>query len=116
APHASHAVDPIVPTACAFRLGSFGPLASAAQAGLDVYANGFVTSEDAFADRLSPPQILTDSVAADRKGVKNGKGLLGDYDEETAAELVAYRNKAYAKMSQLLAELGPAPRPAPKND
>ena len=48
-----------------------------------------------------------------RSGVKNGRGLLGDYDEATAAELIAYRNKAYAKMSQLLAELGPAPKAAP---
>jgi len=74
-----------------------------------------VTFEDAFGDRLSTPKILTDSVAEDRKGVKNGKGLLGDYDEATAAELIAYRNKAYAKMSQLLAELGPAPKATPKN-
>ncbi|MGO3210263.1 MAG: 3-hydroxyacyl-CoA dehydrogenase family protein, partial [Brachybacterium sp.] len=78
--------------------------------------NCFVTFENAFGDRLATPSLLTDSVAADRKGVKNGKGLLGDYDEDTAAELVAYRNKAYAKMSQLLAELGPAPKPTPKND
>ena len=109
-------VDTIVRTTFGFRLGFFGPFAIADQAGLDVYANCFVTFEEAFGDRLSTPTILTDSVAADRKGVKNGKGLLGDYDEETAAELIAYRNKAYAKMSQLLAELGPAPKPTPKND
>lgn len=109
-------VDTIVRTTFGFRLGFFGPFAIADQAGLDVYANCFVTFEDAFGDRLATPQLLTDSVAADRKGVKNGKGLLGDYDESTSAELIAYRNKAYAKMSQLLAELGPAPTPAPKND
>ncbi|MDN6303253.1 MAG: 3-hydroxyacyl-CoA dehydrogenase family protein [Brachybacterium sp.] len=109
-------VDTIVRTTFGFRLGFFGPFAIADQAGLDVYANCFVTFEDAFGDRLATPQILTDSVAADRKGVKNGKGLLGDYDEDTSAELIAYRNKAYAKMSQLLAELGPAPRATPKND
>lgn len=108
-------VDTIVRTTFGFRLGFFGPFAIADQAGLDVYANCFVTFEDAFGDRLATPQILTDSVAADRKGVKNGKGLLGDYDEETAAELIAYRNKAYAKMSQLLAELGPAPKATPKS-
>ncbi|MGO2558528.1 3-hydroxyacyl-CoA dehydrogenase family protein [Brachybacterium sp.] len=109
-------VDTIVRTTFGFRLGFFGPFAIADQAGLDVYANCFVTFEDAFGDRLATPQLLTDSVAADRKGVKNGKGLLGDYDEDTSAELIAYRNKAYAKMSQLLAELGPAPTPTPKND
>lgn len=109
-------VDTIVRTTFGFRLGFFGPFAIADQAGLDVYANCFVTFEDAYGDRLATPKILTDSVAADRKGVKNGKGLLGDYDQATAEELIAYRNKAYAKMSQLLAELGPAPRATPRND
>ena len=106
-------VDTIVRTTFGFRLGFFGPFAIADQAGLDVYANCFVTFEDAFGDRLATPKILTDAVAADRKGVKNGRGLLGDYDEATSAELIAYRNKAYAKMSQLLAELGPAPKASP---
>lgn len=103
-------VDTIVRTTFGFRLGFFGPFAIADQAGLDVYANCFVTFENAFGDRLATPELLTDAVAGDRKGVKNGKGLLGDYDEDTREELVAYRNRAYAKMSQLLAELGPAPK------
>ena len=107
-------VDTIVRTTFGFRLGFFGPFAIADQAGLDVYANCFVTFEDAYGERLATPQILKDQVAADHKGVKNGKGLLGDYDQSTSAELVAYRNKAYAKMSQLLAELGPAPKATPR--
>lgn len=106
-------VDTIVRTTFGFRLGFFGPFAIADQAGLDVYASCFTTFEDAFGERLATPAILKESVAADRRGVKNGKGLLGDYDEKTAAELVAYRNRAYAKMAQLLAELGPAPKPTP---
>lgn len=103
-------VDTIVRTTFGFRLGFFGPFAIADQAGLDVYSNCFVTFEDAYGDRLSTPQIFKDAVASDRKGVKNGKGLLGDYDDNTKEALVAYRNKAYAKMAQLLDELGPAPR------
>lgn len=103
-------VDTLVRTTFGFRLGFFGPFAIADQAGLDVYANCFVTFENAFGERLSTPQILKDAVANDRKGVKNGKGLLGDYDEATSADLIAYRNKAYAKMSQLLTDLGPAPK------
>ncbi|MEE1650269.1 3-hydroxyacyl-CoA dehydrogenase family protein [Brachybacterium sp. J144] len=109
-------VDTIVRTTFGFRLGFFGPFAIADQAGLDVYANCFVTFEEAFGERLATPELLSGAVAADRKGVKNGKGLLGDYDEATAAELVAYRNRAYAKMSQLLAELGPAPKATPRAD
>src|SRR5699024_5028350 len=109
-------VDTLVRTTFGFRLGFFGPFAIADQAGLDVYASSFVTFENAYGERLATPQILQDAVADDRKGVKNGKGLLGDYDEDTAAELIAYRNKAYARMSQLLAELGPAPQPSPTAD
>jgi 3-hydroxybutyryl-CoA dehydrogenase len=102
-------VDTIVRTTFGFRLGFFGPFAIADQAGLDVYANCFTTFEEAFGERLAMPRLLKDAVAADRKGVKNGKGITGDFDEATRAELVAYRNKAYARMSQLLHELGPAP-------
>src|SRR5699024_10948186 len=46
-------VDTIVRTTFGFRLGFFGPFAIADQAGLDVYANCFVTFEDAFGDRLA---------------------------------------------------------------
>ncbi|HLT67456.1 MAG TPA: 3-hydroxyacyl-CoA dehydrogenase family protein [Microbacterium sp.] len=103
-------VDTIVRTTFGFRLGFFGPFAIADQAGLDVYSNCFVTFEEAFGDRLATPAMLKEAVDDDRKGIKNGRGWLGDYDASTAAELVAYRNKAYARMSQLLSELGPAPR------
>ncbi|MGP9580346.1 MULTISPECIES: 3-hydroxyacyl-CoA dehydrogenase family protein [unclassified Brachybacterium] len=109
-------VDTIVRTTFGFRLGFFGPFAIADQAGLGVYASGFATLETAFGSRMAIPQILADAIAEDREGVKNGKGLLGDYDAEAAAELVSYRNKAYAKMSQLLAELGPAPHAHPARE
>ena len=102
-------VDVIVRTTFGFRLGFFGPFAIADQAGLDVYANCFTTFEQAFGQRLATPKMLTDAVAAGRYGVKNGKGITGDFDDQTKADLIAYRNKAYARMSQLLAELGPAP-------
>jgi 3-hydroxybutyryl-CoA dehydrogenase len=105
-------VDTIVRTTFGFRLGFFGPFAIADQAGLDVYKNCFTTFEDAYGPRLATPQLLTDAVAADRKGTKNGKGLTGDFDDETRAALIAYRNKAYSRMGDLLRELGPAPKGA----
>ncbi|MFC0675898.1 3-hydroxyacyl-CoA dehydrogenase family protein [Brachybacterium hainanense] len=105
-------VDTIVRTTFGFRLGFFGPFAIADQAGLDVYANSFKTFEAAYGERLATPKLLQDAADADRKGLKNGKGLVEDYDDETKAELIAYRNKAYAKMRELLRELGPAPRGA----
>lgn len=103
-------VDTIVRTTFGFRLGFFGPFAIADQAGLDVYRNCFVTFEDAYGPRLATPKLLIDAVAADRKGTKNGKGLTGDFDDETRAKLIAYRNKAYSRMGDLLRELGPAPK------
>lgn len=105
-------VDTIVRTTFGYRLGFFGPFAIADQAGLDVYRNCFVTFEDAYGPRLSTPKLLIDAVAADRKGTKNGKGLTGDFDDETRASLIAYRNKAYSRMGDLLRELGPAPKGA----
>ncbi|MDZ5078246.1 3-hydroxyacyl-CoA dehydrogenase family protein [Nesterenkonia sp. HG001] len=104
------AVDTIVRTTFGFRLGFFGPFAIADQAGLDVYAKCFRIVEEAFGERLATPKMLQDTVDAGRHGVKNGKGWTGDFDEKTAAELIAYRNKAYARMGELLRELGPAPR------
>lgn len=103
-------VDTIVRTTFGFRLGFFGPFAIADQAGLDVYVNCFKTFEEAYGSRLATPQMLKETVEAGRLGVKNGKGLTGDFDEETKAALIAYRNKAYSRMGELLRELGPAPK------
>lgn len=103
-------VDTIVRTTFGFRLGFFGPFAIADQAGLPVYAKGFSTLENAFGDRMATPKLLVDAVAAGREGTKNGKGLTGDFDDTKKAELIAYRNKAYSRMGELLRELGPAPK------
>ncbi|GAB3222236.1 3-hydroxyacyl-CoA dehydrogenase family protein [Mycolicibacterium hippocampi] len=103
-------VDTIVRTTFGFRLGFFGPFAIADQAGLPVYAKGYTTLENEFGERMATPKLLTDAVAAGREGTKNGKGLTGDFDDDTKAKLIAYRNKAYSRMGDLLRELGPAPK------
>ena len=102
-------VDTIVRTTFGFRLGFFGPFAIADQAGLDVYVKGFETLENAFGERFSAPQLLTEAVASGRHGLKNGRGLVQDFDEADREKLVAYRNNAYARMLRLVDELGPAP-------
>ncbi|MFE7507300.1 3-hydroxyacyl-CoA dehydrogenase family protein [Promicromonospora sp. NPDC057488] len=102
-------IDTVVRTTFGFRLGFFGPFAIADQAGLDVYAGGFRTFEENFGERLATPDLIKDAVAGDRKGVKNGRGLLRDYTPEQVKALVAYRNKAYGEMGRLLRSLGPAP-------
>ena len=106
-------VDTIVRTTFGFRLGFFGPFAIADQAGLDVYAGGFETLSQAYGDRLAVPPLLRENVDAGRHGVKNGQGWTGDFDPETKAAVVTYRNRAYAKMAELLRELGPAPQGTP---
>ncbi|WNG85377.1 3-hydroxyacyl-CoA dehydrogenase family protein [Mycobacterium sp. ITM-2016-00317] len=103
-------VDTIVRTTFGFRLGFFGPFAIADQAGLDVYVKGFRTLENAFGERMATPKLLTDNVDAGRHGTKNGKGWTGDFDDDTKAKVIAYRNKAYSRMGDLLRELGPAPK------
>ncbi|OKH75221.1 3-hydroxyacyl-CoA dehydrogenase family protein [Mycolicibacterium goodii] len=105
-------VDTIVRTTFGFRLGFFGPFAIADQAGLDVYVKGFRTLENEFGERMATPKLLTDNVDAGRHGTKNGKGWTGDFDDDTKAAVIAYRNKAYSRMADLLRELGPAPKGA----
>lgn len=103
-------VDTIVRTTFGFRLGFFGPFAIADQAGLAVYVKGYTTVENEFGERLATPKLFTDAVDDGREGTKNGKGLTGDFDDDRKAELIAYRNKAYSRMGDLLRELGPAPK------
>jgi 3-hydroxybutyryl-CoA dehydrogenase len=91
-------VDTIVTSTFGFRLPFFGPFAIADMAGLDVYANGFATLEQAF----------TDLVAQGRFGVKTGSGFL-ELEPEKREALIAYRNRAYRAMNDLLKELGPSP-------
>jgi len=101
-------VDTIVTSTFGFRLPFFGPFAIADMAGLDVYANSFKTLEKAFGERLSAPKVLTDLVAQGKFGTKTGSGFL-ELDPDKRDALIAYRNKAYSAMGELLRELGPSP-------
>jgi 3-hydroxybutyryl-CoA dehydrogenase len=102
------AIDMIVRTTFGFRLPFFGPFVIADMAGLDVYANCFKTFEQHFGERLATPKILADLVAQGKYGTKAGAGFLNISADKTG-ELIAYRNRAYRKLADLLAELGPAP-------
>lgn len=102
-------VDTIVRSTFGFRLGFFGPFAIADMAGLDVYENCFRTFEEAYGERFATPRLLSDAVAAGRHGVKNGKGLTGDFTAQQQVDLVEYRSRAYSRFAALLHELGPSP-------
>jgi len=101
-------VDIIVRTTFGYRLPFFGPFAIADMAGLDVYQDGFHTLHQHYGERLAAPAMLTDLVGAGKYGVKQGGGLVTPAGDQAA--LVAYRNTAYARLGQLLKELGPAPK------
>jgi 3-hydroxybutyryl-CoA dehydrogenase len=101
-------VDIIVRTTFGYRLPFFGPFAIADMAGLDVYRDGFRTLQLHYGERLAVPQMLTDLVEAGQYGVKQGGGFVTPAGDQ--APLVTYRNTAYARLGQLLRELGPAPR------
>ncbi|WP_224391120.1 3-hydroxyacyl-CoA dehydrogenase family protein [Pseudonocardia sp. ICBG1293] len=101
-------VDTIVRTTFGFRLPFFGPFAIADMAGLDVYAFCFASLQGRWPERFATPRALAEHVENGRLGTKSGGGFL-DVPADRVPELVAYRNRAYARMAQLLDELGPAP-------
>jgi len=101
-------VDTIVRTTFGYRLPFFGPFAIADMAGLDVYQAGFRTLEEHYGERLAAPTLLTELVDNGQYGVKQGGGFVTPAGDQAA--LIAYRDTAYARLGQLLRELGPAPR------
>ncbi|MBG6085017.1 3-hydroxyacyl-CoA dehydrogenase family protein [Zhihengliuella flava] len=101
-------IDTLVRTTFGFRLPFFGPFAIADMAGLDVYNFCYQSLQTDFPERFATPKILSEKVEAGQLGTKSGGGFL-DVPAEQLAELIAYRNKAYVKMGQVLKELGPAP-------
>ncbi|MDQ0848886.1 3-hydroxybutyryl-CoA dehydrogenase [Arthrobacter sp. B3I9] len=101
-------VDLVVSNAFGFRLALFGPFAIGDMAGLDVYASSYSTLAKTYGERFEAPDSLKASVEAGNLGVKSGAGYL-DIDPEQTAALLAYRDKAYRRLSQLRTELGQAP-------
>ena len=101
-------VDTIVRTTFGFRLPFFGPFVIADMAGLDVYAGAYASLQQSYPDRFTAPAMLTELVDQGHLGTKTGGGFL-DLPADRVPELIAYRNRAYVKMQQLLDELGPAP-------
>ncbi|WP_439693261.1 3-hydroxyacyl-CoA dehydrogenase family protein [Curtobacterium sp. SP.BCo] len=101
-------IDTIVRTTFGFRLPFFGPFAIADMAGLDVYAFCFESLQTRWPERFATPPSLQQHVDAGELGTKSGAGYL-EVPADRTPELVAYRNKAYVAMQQLLDDLGPAP-------
>ncbi|GAA1272958.1 3-hydroxyacyl-CoA dehydrogenase family protein [Arthrobacter pascens] len=101
-------IDAVVSNTFGFRLALFGPFAIGDMAGLDVYESSFRTLEKAYGERFTVPGALADAVAEGNLGLKNGRGFR-NIDPQDRAALLAYRDGAYGRLSQLRAELGEAP-------
>lgn len=104
----AESIDTIARTTFGFRLPFFGPFAIADIAGLDVYEFCYRSLGEAYPERFVEPAVLRDRVERGELGVKSGRGFLAT-PPERSAELVAYRDRAYAAMAKLLDEIGPAP-------
>ncbi|MWJ35175.1 3-hydroxyacyl-CoA dehydrogenase family protein [Clavibacter michiganensis] len=101
-------IDTIVRTTFGFRLPVFGPFAIADMAGLDVYAFCYASLQTRWPERFATPASLQEHVDAGEYGTKTGSGYL-DVPAERTEALVAYRNRAYVAIKELMDELGPAP-------
>ncbi|GAA1422881.1 3-hydroxyacyl-CoA dehydrogenase family protein [Agrococcus citreus] len=102
-------IDTIVRASFGFRLALYGPFAVADMAGLDVYANSYVSLEKALGERFSVPPSLKERVDAGDLGIKTGGGYLG-LSESAAQEMIAARDNAYSELGKLRRSLQAAER------
>jgi 3-hydroxybutyryl-CoA dehydrogenase len=101
-------IDAVVSSTFGFRLALFGPFAIGDMAGLDVYESAYRTLEKAYGERFAAPEALVAMVKDGNLGIKSGHGFL-DIDPADKTALLAYRDNAYARLSQLRTELGQTP-------
>jgi len=101
-------IDAVVSNTFGFRLALFGPFAIADMAGLDVFVGAYKSLAEAYGERFTAPESLVEKVKNGEFGLKTGGGFAG-LDASRKDEIAAYRNRAYAALSQLKKELGPPP-------
>ncbi len=100
-------VDEVVRTTFGFRLPFFGPFQLADMAGLDTTASVFATlARDLDDPAFAVPKMFTRMLAQGRVGTKAGDGFF-TYTPEERAHLLLERDRRYAALSKLLAELPP---------
>ncbi len=101
-------IDTIVRTTFGMRLPFFGPFAVADMAGLDVYDFCYTSLQTRFTERFATPDALRELVDKGHLGTKTGHGFRA-IDPDRIPELIAYRDTAYVRIQELIAELGPTP-------
>ena len=98
------AVDEVVRSCFGFRLPFFGPLQIADMAGLDVYRDVFGILERGLGARFHVPASLEAQVEQGHYGTKTGSGFF-HYTAEECEQLLIARDRYYAALSELLAQL-----------
>lgn len=98
------AVDEVVRNCFGFRLPFFGPLQIADMAGLEVYRDVFGILERGLGERFALPEALRVQVEQGRYGTKTGSGFY-EYSDEQRAGLLLARDRYYAALNDLLAQL-----------
>lgn len=97
-------IDTVVRASFGFRLALYGPFAVGDMAGLDVYANSYVSLERAFGERFTVPAMLKERVDSGDLGIKTGGGFLG-LEADEARRMIEARDNAYAQLLKLRRQL-----------
>ena len=88
------------------RWAAVGPFQIADLAGLDVYLAVIRNLYPELSTAQSPSRALVEAVESGSHGVKNGRGLLGDYDPAAAARIAAARDTMLRAIEQARAAEG----------
>jgi 3-hydroxybutyryl-CoA dehydrogenase len=99
-------VDEVVRSCFGFRLPFFGPFQISDMAGLDVYENVLDVLKEGLGERFTAPESLRKLVEEGRTGTKSGAGFL-QYTDEERERLLLERDRRYAALGELLADLPP---------
>jgi 3-hydroxybutyryl-CoA dehydrogenase len=99
-------VDEVVRSCFGFRLPFFGPFQISDMAGLDVYENVLDVLKENLGERFRAPESLRKLVEEGRTGTKSGAGFL-EYTDEERERLLLERDRRYAALNELLADLPP---------
>jgi 3-hydroxybutyryl-CoA dehydrogenase len=94
-------VDRAVTRGLGARWAAIGPFESMDLAGLDVHAAVAANLYPELASGRKPSTTLSQALAAGALGVKNGRGLRGDYEAGAVAELVERRDRVLGGIAAL---------------
>jgi 3-hydroxybutyryl-CoA dehydrogenase len=96
-------IDRAVTHGLGARWAAIGPFEAMDLAGLDVHASVAANLYPVLANDRKPSPRLAAAIEDGALGVKNGRGLRGEYDRDAAAEVVARRDRTLRGVAALRA-------------